>query len=173
MTTILEVKTAMQELVENFFGFPVIFARQNAARPPKPYATIDFTPSIRLGLADEVRQSGTDGEVEYVGQRTIMMEVNIFAANSMDNAQDLQLALNSHAIHEPLSSVHNISILSEGNVLDIDALLDDQYEERALLEVKLGYRATLESNNGLIEKVEIINNLDEPPTTTIVELAGP
>ena len=162
----------LREVVEAEIGFLTIFARQNAPRPAKPYATISLSPIQRRGPFDVIKSITPGGIATYIGHREAVAEINVFGSDSLDDAERLRDLISTDTVRETLRTDHCIAILNEGNVVDIDTILEDQYEQRSMLELRLGFavETTPATGVGCIEKVELTNLIDEPPTTTLIEI---
>lgn len=142
----------------------VIFANQNSPQPAKPYWTLKVQSGVTLGSPEygAVSNTGTQPVTE-----TKQMTVNLqrFAdvrGASFEAMSELRLNLKKPSV-QALLRAQKIVIYDFMPVQDVTALLDSsKYEDRASMDIMIGYRGRVTDNVGLIETVDITPGDDSP-----------
>ena len=143
-------------------GIPVIRAQRNGPRPKLPeadedaqlFAVIDLTNLSPKGFASKTVTNTTTNETAYSYIGTATLGIEFFGNEAIGQLETLR---NTHE-HELVSSYLDsagASILDPGSVLDLTALKDSRFEERARLELIFHVSFTSSEVVNWIEKVEI------------------
>lgn len=135
-------------------GIPVIYADQAAPRPAKPYGTIRLGVQRDLGLRDEFRELDELGVAEYLGQREMTVAMNIYGPGAMEQMQKAQASLSKETVLARFMGAFGIAILDAGDITNLTGFLEVSVEERAQMEVRIGYSVTTKDDVGWIETVE-------------------
>ena len=143
-------------------GETVIFANQNAPQPPKPFWMIRRQSDTTLGLPEYV-----DPDANGIGRviETKQMTVNVqrFAdpvGSSFEKLQQFRVDLKKTLTRDAFAA-QRLTVYDTGPVQDVTALLDNaKYEDRASIDLFVGYRFGDDDNVGLIETVEVTPNDD-------------
>lgn len=150
-----ELKFAIYEWLSSELGITVIYADQNAPRPDKPYATIRIISENKLGGNDEGATVDDDGIQSFCGQREAAVSLNIYGEDAFDS---MKLALNSlskPSILEDFFYNDDIAILNKGDILNLTDVLETEFEERAQMDLLVGYAEEYTDDVGYIETVEL------------------
>ena len=151
-------------------GLTTIWRNQNAPQPPYPYAGLAIIAGpIKLGGKDEQRSStalgqppGQDVLVESVGLRTMTVSCRIYTAKEdvLDPARHArhlmsvaQSSLGRPSVIAAFSDA-GLSIIEEGDVQNIDEVIEDAFLSRANMEVRFGLASNVSERTGFIEKVK-------------------
>lgn len=148
----------------------VIFREQSAPLPPRPCVTLKIISGPRrLGSTDNIKfRQGTDDIWDVGGQRAITLSVQVFGNNLQhgDNAQAIANALNVSlhkmtvtdqlraGILDGATRKGSIAVWEVGDISDISALEETEFEDRAQFDVILGVVDSVEDQPGVIEEVE-------------------
>lgn len=138
-------------------GATVVWADQAAPRPARPYVTLKVRGPFRDLGADEIRHTGTEGAFEIVGHRRLTLSVQVLGANNAA-AQQLAITLNN-SLGKPsvLATLRaaGIAVSDEGDIQNLTAFLDTQFEARFAFDVSLLVVASANDTLGSIRSVEI------------------
>ncbi|HCU25440.1 MAG TPA: hypothetical protein DF383_10525 [Deltaproteobacteria bacterium] len=163
MTTPTQIKTAFQEwLSQEAAGLTsVIFADQAAPRPPKPYGTVRLGVQRALGLRDEFRELDDLGIAEYLGQREMTVALNIYGPGALEQMHQAQASLSKQSVLDRFIGTYGIAILDAGDITNLTSFLEVSDEERAMMEVRIGYSVSTNDDVGWIETVEVNDQIVE------------
>ena len=153
----------------------LIYDRQNAPRPTKPYVTLRVR-AIDHPTNAVVHSMDGYGEATMVEQVMFRMDLNFFGKGAMAAASR---ASSLFRYHTQIQAAHELGLAYSTTTppTDLSLLLGNQFEERAMIEVN-GYAiASGLDLLGLIESVEIEGTLqfgdDEAVYEFIVALPQP
>jgi hypothetical protein len=140
----------------------VIFDRQNAVRPPKPYATVRRITEPRIGrelvtTTDEVLGSGVKECVE--SKRRSSFSINFYGAGSFTYAEKLELSKSEPAVLDWLWTNRLTLERPLTGIRDLTAVLDTEWEERANQDWSITYVRTREHETQIIETVTVTDNI--------------
>lgn len=161
------VRTQVNGLIE---PGSIIWRNQSEPLPPRPCVTMKITdgPS-RTGYQDNmVYIGGTDGTQYNVGgQRTMKVSFQVYGNTKIHRPMAYQLAVDlnsSLSLQTVLDQLRagGISVLTQGEPLNITALEETEYEERAQFDVMFGLAQNVVDDPGVIEHVGPIGSTIEP-----------
>lgn len=161
---------AFRQIVEDLSTFPIIYADQNAPREVKPYATIKLRSSVGNDQAElfDLREDGTrDIEENNVAS----LELNFYGPSAISEATRVRNKLMFENTTDLMCS-NNVSIVDRGTVTNLTVLLSNsQYEQRAMFELRAGWRSTETETLAHIENVDIAGILTEgtDPNTPVTQ----
>ncbi len=145
-------------------GLTPIFARQNSPRPQKPYATIQLQSLSMMGQ-DELRSIDDSGIATIGGQRKMTIDLNIYGPDALGLMHQAQSSLSKQSVLDAFYE-SEIAIWNVGDAKDLTALLETNWEERAQMDVFIGFANNINDDLGIIEKVDLsgqINNTTIAP----------
>ena len=154
------VKTAIEARLKELVGAEVIiFANQNAPRPPSPYWTMRLSVGRKVGR-DQLSQGVTaQGDQTVAGAREITLQVQRIGTGSVSAMEDLRDNLSKTSVVEKWFT-SKLSVYDMGEVQDLTTLLDAQLEERASLDLFIRFGTKLLDNVGIVETVATAADFD-------------
>jgi len=158
------IKLGLKSIINEQTGMTVIYAEHDGPKPSrKPYVVLRLDGEIRLGMYDEEGSPDVNGLITMKGQRQRIVGLQMIGTGSLNSIGDLQSAFNKRSVLDALIITHKLTIISVGNVQNITGLLETDFEERASLELTIGYAVETADDVGLIEHVEINDELIDLP----------
>lgn len=150
------MKLGIKKWIQNELKLTVIYAEQSGPRPSKlPYVTIRLDSPTALGGADEQGELDDDGNVEIRGHRTMTVSIDIYGESAMSHMEALQISLGKVSVLDSLGEEYGIAVIDSLPIQNLTALLETKYEERAHMDVIIGYAKKVTDAVGIIEHVEI------------------
>lgn len=153
----------------------VIWDRPNIPRPRTEdylYATLSFlTGPVRVGGQDAAFINDLD-QMEVRGFRQLTISVIVYGndkVNVLQLASDLQSSLHQPSVLQGLDA-SGLSVIEQGSVADISALLETGFEERAQLDVLFGVCASdidTKLLGPLVEEAEVGGMVENPKGDTV------
>lgn len=173
------VYDVLWESITEELGIEVMRANQAGSRPPvseiggpSPYATILINPGPAFEGQDEERYvaNGNDLNVQTVGQKELVLSINIYRKGARNLMAKLQKRLQTRIFRDEIYSKalalgFELIIIEALSSQDLSELLQSNYEERAQMDVALRTISSITQGLDPIESVEItasvINEADE------------
>lgn len=158
--TLAQIEDAIRAGIVALAGArPVIWQRQNAPRPDKPY--IGLLPVRLIGDGDpEVappRLSGEDEDEEYVAdlrtQTSVYVDLDFFGADALGDAWRLQRLLFGQTAGDAFGE--DVAFLDAEAAVDVSGLRGDRFETRAQLSIRLRVSGIDTEALGIIETVNL------------------
>jgi hypothetical protein len=146
-----------QWVTSELSGETVVWADQAAPRPARPFVTLKLRGPFRDLGGDEIRHTGTEGAFEIVGHRRFTVSVQTVGGNvavAQQLAIDLNTSLGKPSVLAALRAA-NISVSDEGDVQNLTAFLDTQFEARFAFDVSILVVSSSGDNLGSIRTTEI------------------
>ncbi|APH57398.1 Phage-related protein [Granulibacter bethesdensis] len=147
--------------VQPMLDCALIWAEQNAPRPAFPYATLRWLRSEE-GSRPIARPwygaVNADGLMVVETPMQDTLEIQVFGPSALNTLDTLRQRLGFPTTQDN-AFLHGIAVLSCGPVLNISALLETTWEERAAMELTLGHVMRGADAVGLIEKVQATGTL--------------
>jgi len=144
----------------------IIWRQQSEPLPPRPCVTMKITggPS-RVGFNDNAVYD-TAGRFKIGGQRTMVVSIQIFGDSRL-NPKAYQVAIDLNASLEKMTVLDRlrsggVAAQLKGDVTNLTALEETEYEERAQFDVTLGVAENITDEPGIIEQANITENLSGP-----------
>lgn len=169
----MALEDTIYSLVKDLVGSEtVIFADQNASRPPLPYWTLQLQINRQLGQATQSQGVTNDGDLEISGVREATVKLQRLGAGSMQACIDLRDNASRVTVLEKWQ-IQKIALYNVGEVQNIPFKLDNsQLEPRAAVDLFIRYGTSLMDRVGVIETVEIAASYEGKPdlseTVTVV-----
>ena len=152
----MTVKATLYTLVKALIGAEtLVFADQNAPRPPLPYWTIRLAAQRAVG--EDAYSQGVDanGDQTVSGVREITVQVQRFGPDSDVACADLRDNLSRTTVSETWQ-VKKIALYDVGDVLNVPYKLDNsQLEPRASVDLFVRFGTELLDRVGWIDTVEM------------------
>lgn len=163
----------------------VIFARQRADQPARPYATLDYVALSQLG-DDDLRYTFDAGAVPLeenkviiAGQRRLLMSVNIYTdapgLAALTFAERLRTSFALPEALDPLRAVE-VAIIDVGDIRDLTELQGVDWLGRAQFDLTLGLAANVEppsAKGPIINSVEVEGPTNDPVNNATIIVDGP
>lgn len=167
MPTVETIMLACKQWINAELHITCIFANQATPQPSKlPYASILLGSEQMLGGADEqVQKIDDNGDAPIHGQRLRTIHVQILGPNANALAAQLRLSLGKSTTQQAFAGLHDLAIVRTSPVINLTGLLETEYEERAAFDITIAYTLTAEDYVGIIERVEINDELIEVQPT--------
>lgn len=171
----------------------VIFANQRGDQPDPPYGTINILSGPKILGDDEERQpdvGDTSSDVNICGQRRMLFSLNIFSnldpqrpgginkPGALQRMSDVLSSLELPSVFQSLNG-QGVTINDRGEVQNLTALLETDWQERSQLDVTFGYASNIGDQPGSIDTVDfgggLITGTIDPAgiTTPNVEVTKP
>lgn len=156
--------------------WPLVFAQQNAAPPPKPYAAVDVRSVVPLGTI--LGDPAADGSMSIAGPVLLRVEVNLYGPGCDEKARMAALMLR-HPVTAQAGAALNLGVARVVGITGATAFADQpQYEERTILELTVnatdgaliaGYSAGNPTGGSNIEHVviELDPTISPPPGSVL------
>ncbi len=158
---------AFQGIVRNLTGWLTIWADQDAPQPQKPFIVLRVISRHGPDYA-EYMEVGEDGLQQVREHVYATVEVQGFGEASFTKLEELRLKLKWYTTKDACY-LANIAICERSVVTDVSALMSPaDWEERAMLEVGVGYRYDSLDDVSLIETVNIEADMYPHIADTIV-----
>jgi len=157
------------ESITEGLGIEVMRANQSGTRPPvnesdepAPYATILLNPGPTFEGQDEERYAinGSGVKVETVGQKELVLSVNIYRKGALNLMARLQKLLQTRIFKDTIflkakGLGFELQIIDALSSQDLSELLQSNYEERAQMDVALRTTSSITQSLDPIDSVEI------------------
>lgn len=151
--TWVELEDFLQALITDLTGKTVIWAKQNAPKPKKPYITLRLF-ALRTEGMDEVLVVGS-GELLVQGHRAVTLEVEWYGAGAMDGLTALEQSLYRPTVIDRCVA-GGVAFFDAQEVQELTGLLDGKFwEERASIDFSLRFTRSTADSPGYIETVTI------------------
>lgn len=151
----MSVKDTLYTLLKASVGSEtLVFADQNAPRPPLPYWTLRLSAQRKIG--DDAYSQGVDdnGDQLVSGVREITVQVQRFGTDSDVLCADLRDNLSRTTVLEEWQR-QKIALYDLGDVLNVPYKLDNsQLEPRASVDLFVRFGTELLDRVGVIDTVE-------------------
>jgi hypothetical protein len=178
------VEDALRQWVLDASALPesqVIFSHQNGNDPVAPYITVQLDDEIGVGLDsvrtiyDEDADEGEEIELRSEGLRELVVTVQAYsddttgASSARALLSKVRAALGLPTVRSKLATAE-LACFDAGNVRNLSALYEADFEGRAVLEARFYVPQTASEKTGYISQVEITNEIPDPDQTFTVDL---
>ena len=154
-----DIKLGLKRWMAGELGFTVIFADQDGPQPiPKPYATIRLDTQAAVGGEEQGAVNG-GGIVTVKGHRRRTAMLEIIGPNALSHMETIRDSLGKVTVLGTLYGTCGVSVIDSGTIQNLTQLLETKHEERASLDLILAYATEIEDEVGVIEHVEINENI--------------
>lgn len=155
------VLTDFRSVLSQLTPWVIIYADQNAPRPALPYCTLRQVMNAGSDFAesDLVDANGFRNVRE---NQVATVELSFYGNGSVDECERIRRVLALETVADSFNN-EKISLIERSEVANASMALDkSQFEERAILEVKCGWRSVEIENTSLIETVQVTGTLSQP-----------
>lgn len=148
-------------------GVPIIWGWGKGPRPKEKYLSLNITSHPQLGQVykSDVVITEVDGEdvgtQTFIYQREAFVSIQGYGAAAGDLLEALRISPDFLATSEKLDTL-NICVRRIGEVKDISEAVDEQNEQRWLLEVVIGYAQVITDEPGWMEDIEYSGEYKPP-----------
>lgn len=150
------VKLGLKKWLQETIYKTVIFAEQASPRPSKlPYGIIRIDSIDILGGQDWVKPADASGNQVVTGDREVTANIEIYGPGAHNLMETAQLSLGRPTVQENLWVTYGISIVDIEPIVNLNEVLETEWEERAQMNIMFYYRIQTTDEVGLIEQVEI------------------
>lgn len=151
----MTVKATLYTLVKALIGAEtLVFADQNAPRPPLPYWTLRLSAQRQVGKDSYSQGVDDNGDQLVSGVREITVQVQRIGTDSDVSCADLRDNLSRTTILEEWQR-QKIALYDVGDVLNVPYKLDNsQLEPRASVDLFVRFGTELLDRVGVIDTVE-------------------
>ena len=153
--TLTEFRKIIYDWYSATIGLSVIHSQQKGTKPDLPYGMVHIISSQTLGNFDEVSSpEEISGDATVKGQREFLISLHVFGPGSYDY---LNLARNSLNRQTDLDVLFSkcVSVRNKENIVNATAELDTGFEEHYVFDVTFGVAESFTDTVGVIEKVEL------------------
>lgn len=176
MVTSSAIKMALQAWIVAEIGAlddaHVIFAEQPAPRAPGLFCTIKVTGVRNIGSEHHYGWGADPGKPAKVprkmsGDRVGTVSIQVFGADALDVAREIAQGFVKQSARDAFHAAGFTGPLDVPNVLDLSALLETKWEQRAQFDVDLYFGDTYTDDTYVIETVTGTEKLDYPAGTEV------
>lgn len=150
------IRHTVDDIVGNT-GYSIRAKEKDALRPNEvSYADVDVLIDTTLGWEEKViSETDVEGgiEVNYSSLREIMVSVNFYRANAMDNARRTHVGLVRQSTISRFTA-SKIGLIRRSEVRQISESLENSWEERAQIDIFL---SSVSSDSEIISCIEAIS----------------
>jgi len=166
MIDLAKARLALHNWVKTELEIEAIWEDQGYPRPQLPYASLKIISGpIRAGT-DELRQVSS-GVFSVAGLRRIVVSVQVYGEDALLKGSALQTSLSKHSTSASLNA-GGLALIRATDVKDVTVALDNRFESRAHLDAEFYLAENEVDDPGLIEKVEVTNEVDGSTSTVQV-----
>lgn len=156
-------KKAIYEWAKQELEMEFIWADQNAHRPNKPYGAMKIIPGFsKIGATDNITHK-LDGVFNVAGTREFTLSLNCYGDSALERANFVSSSIEKPTVIEKFS-VAGLVVVKVEQVNDLSKLMDNAYETRSQIDVKFRLAQIVEDEIGIIETVELKNNMNGKTT---------
>lgn len=161
MASVNIIKLAMKKWLNQELGFTWVFEEQAQPKTPaRPYGTIRYNDSGRIGFDDYKGAVNAAGIITIKGIRSGIVSLNIYGTDALEKMELTRDSMFKEGTHSLLWDTYGISLMSVDNIQNLTGLLETDFEERAQMDVMINYAREITDNVGLIEHVNIDGEAD-------------
>jgi len=170
MTTVYTTRTALEDAVYTWLDAlateQIIWTKQKAPAPTSAYLGLNFT-SLAVSEGDGFERLQSGSVRTLVQRRQATLNIQAFGDGAVDRLWAIKDSIYLESSLEAIRAA-NLSIIRDENVNDISLLLDTQIQERASMDLIIGYTKSASDGTNWIEIVEATGfgdamNIDSTP----------
>ena len=163
-----DIKLGLKRWMHGELKFTVIFGDKAAPRPrKKPYAVLILGTEVSLG--DEQRGLDSSDLMEVYTQKQLEVSLEILGTGALEKMSDLQDSLGKQNVLDTLYNDYGLSVVSVGDIQNLTIPLETDFEERAQMDIEVGYASKITDDVGKISFVKITPKIngDTRPEYTV------
>lgn len=150
-------------------GSRIVYGRQNAPRPARPYITI-IVNTVNDSENSSVGDPDDEGIAEIVSDRRVNASISAYGSGSINIINNLRLSLEKVRVQESLRGAKLSFIRVAGGFDDTSEVVGSEMEERGQMDVEFRCAGIVEDNLGLIEQVDVVGIFEDARTGEYGEL---
>lgn len=159
------MRTALWHYASRLTGIPVeriLWANYNQSTPQRPFATLQI---INSQSGNETHTAtGAGGATVMRMDTTLTLQIQVYADATPFEAFDIARHARQRAhltTERQLLRADGLAMVDVLSVTDAPALVGTTWESRAIMDMQLRTLTTLSDNVGLIERVEIVGDVND------------
>lgn len=167
---IVELENSLQTILKPVLGvdkFVPAKRPKGAPEPELPYCTYEFLTSGHLGRSQK-GSLDSNGNQQVYEHSEVIFRITAIGVNAYQILTDLSLALNKTTITDQLNQA-NLPYSTKSTIRRLPQIISSSWEDRASINITFFTVSETTDNVGLIETVQIIENLKSDSGTTYVE----
>lgn len=142
-------------------GVPVIRQEQSERRPPEPYIAFKFFDVVEaLGAFDSLKYDQSQTSFKVSGHRTATVEVEVVGPNAGGIGLTVQQSVELQGAKDILCAA-GLVVVQNPSLVDNTVLLETEFEERAILEMTIGFIVETIDTVEAIEQAEVTGTLSD------------
>ena len=151
-TTRTQLEDAVYTWLDSLASEQIVWTKQKAPAPTSAYLALNFTVlAVSEGDGFERIQSGSVRTL--IQRRQATLNIQAFGDGAVDRLWSIKDSIYLESSLEVIKD-SNLSIIRDENVADLSLLLDTQIQERASMDLIIGYTKTVADGTNWIEVVE-------------------
>jgi hypothetical protein len=145
----------------------IIWRNQSEPLPPRPCVTMRITSGPRrTGYSDNIHYLMGDQFI-IGGQRVLVVSIQVFGNMKVSRPMAYQLACDLSASLSKLTVLDKfraagIAVFDQGDPLNITALEETEFEERAAFDLTLGVAENVLDDPGVLERANVTSHVTGP-----------
>lgn len=152
-STVAALENAVYDWLDTLATEQIIWTKEKAPQPTSAYLALNFsTLGVSEGAGFERLVSGSSRTL--VQRRQATLNIQAFGEAAVERLWSIKDAIYTEASLGAIVAA-NLSIIRDEDVQDISLLLDTQIQERASMDVILGYTKSVTDGTNWIESVEV------------------
>jgi hypothetical protein len=152
-STLVSLQDAIYDWLDPLATEQFIWAKERAPAPVSPYFSLNLTTmAVAEGAGYERIISGSNRTI--VQRRQATLNIQSFGFAAVERLMAIKSRLYLESSQEALVNA-NISLIRDEDVIDISELLETQIQERASMDLILGYTRSDVDGTNWIEKVQV------------------
>lgn len=182
-----DLQQAILDWLQPASGLPrekIIFLDQRGDRPDKPYAAIKLISGPKVFGHDDQRapDPGMTDDFLISGQRQYLCSVNVYSSLNPDDKytgpganqimSDVRDSLEKITVYTALNNA-GLGMTNRPAVQNLTQLLEDQWEERAQMDVEFCIASNIGDSPGTITKVKVSGTVSGQVGNTGIVTVGP
>lgn len=162
--TYTDLKQNIRTWIVNTLDMEVIFSPAIGPRPEGQYALLNIVSTEKLinDVRSETRLGDGSIKADYQGVRKVMVSVNVYRDNTMEQMIKLRSSLAKILTQDYFNSL-NIGLINSSNVNHIPEQIGKDWEDRSQCDFFFHYIPTIESDPDIseIKQIEVVNEIND------------
>jgi len=147
----------------------VVYADQNAPRPPRPFVTLRLTPLGTVGQS-YIGEPDSDGVATILHDLELSCSVQAFGPCAMQITSTPLGSLERATVNDRFRSAGLAFIRDTAGILDVTALTGTEFEPRAQFDIEFRTTGQILDDIGFIETVIASGEINDIPIEMQVEV---
>lgn len=159
--------------IADTLSIEVIFSHGKGPRPNGQYAVLNVVSIEKLieDVRTEARKSDGKVKANYQGIRKVMISINIYRANTMEQMMKLRGSLEKISTQDYFNTL-DVGLINSSNVNHIPEQIGKDWEDRSQCDFFFHYIPTVESDADIseIKQIEVTNKINNETLKIIVTI---